>query len=84
MANLTKENFCDFVRRYWSENLSYEECDTILWNLTSFPFSPLEKIKNELVLQHAESGGNIELAMDAYDDYVRSELKRLREEENGL
>lgn len=81
MENITKENFKDFVRRYWSQSLTDEECDLVLWNLTSFPFSPLEKIRNELVLQHAESDGNIDLAMKTYDDYVRSELKRLREED---
>ena len=79
---LTKENFCDFVRRYWSQDLSEEDCATISWNLTSFPFSPLPKIKNEIVLQHAESGGNIDVAMNTYDEYVRKELKRLREMEN--
>jgi len=80
--NITKENFCDYARRYWSEHLTDEECDTILWNLTSFPFSPISKIKNEIVLQHAESGGNISLALDIQHEMIKTELKRLREMEN--
>jgi hypothetical protein len=81
MEEITEGTFVDFVRKYWSQDLTYEECDTILWNLTSYPFSPLEKIKEELILQHAESGGNIGVAMNNYDNLMRREIKRLKEQE---
>lgn len=84
MEEITKETYGDFVRKYWSQDLTDEECDLVLWNLTGFPMVPIETIKEQLVSQYKESGGNIDLAMKTYDDYVRRELKRLREEEDGL
>ena len=80
---ITQYTYGDFIRKYWSQDLTDEECDLVLWNLTGFPLVPIETIKEQLVSQYKESGGNIDLAMKTYDDYVRRELKRLREEENG-
>jgi hypothetical protein len=82
VEKITEENFTDFVRKYWSQDLTDAECDLILWNLTAFPFAPIEMIREQLTLQYIESGGNIDVALKASYDHIRNAINQLKEEEN--
>lgn len=74
----TQETLHDLVRANWSRELTDEECSTILWELTAFPFIPVEEIAEQVKAIYAESGGNIGIALNLNEIKIDVQIEQLK------
>ena len=68
----------------WDPNISLDQCTTLLWELTCFPFGSKEQVEEQIdeVMTSLKTGKTFMDLYEERDNEITNELKKYKENDN--